>query len=626
MRISLYPLLLALALSVVSPANGADGLSAANASSLKLIGSIPLTAASRGIPTPDGADLYLTDNVGTVYRFDAATGATKWQVTLPELLQIKGAIPTRGVAVGETAVVLGLRNTPYVVALDKASGAVLWKQKVDDATGAIVTQTPLVRHGKVFVGVAGLAEEAMASYAAHKCCGFRGSEVALDAASGKLLWKTHTLPEGWAGGSIWSGSPLLDEQRKTLFVTTGNAFRAPDAVQACLERTRGDTKAVAACNPSDAWYNSVLALDPDTGQIKWGFRAEDDDIFTGACLAHAGGICGGGEDHDFGNGAMLWRAEGRDLVGAGQKSGVFWALDPETGAVVWRTRLGPGGPNGGIEFGSAFENGRIFAAEANAKQLGFDPKPYTLPSGQTINYGSYAALDATSGTVLWQVPDPAGVRSPDNGQPCTAKGPKENCIGPYAKGAVTVANGAVLACSTAPDGPMYAFDAQTGAKLWEHRSGVSCDSKATVVGCRVYWVAGPSLLVFSSRPGDRLLAVGSSGTAGKSPDGAFTAAEAKAGEALYRRHCATACHGENLTGGGPAPSLAGADFRGRWAGVSLARLYDLMRTSMPKSKPGSLAARDYRAILAFILSANGFRPGSGALPDDAAMEGISLVR
>jgi polyvinyl alcohol dehydrogenase (cytochrome) len=605
-----------------------DALSPDTVGGLMLAGKIPLAGPSRAAVVPDGDALFVTDNSGNLYRLEAKTGAIAWQVALADILAVHGAVPTRTVAVTDRAIVLGLRNIPVVAALDKVSGAMLWKMKIDDDKGAMITQTPLVAGSRVYVGVSGLIEEAAATYPKYACCTFRGGIVALDAETGKIVWKTHTVPEGFAGGSVWSGAPLLDASRHSLYVTSGNLFHAPPEVQACIDRNKDDRGALAACYPAGVWNDSILALDPDTGAVKWGFRADDHDVFTGACLVRIGGFCGGGGDFDFGNGALRWRAGGRDLVGAGEKSGDFWALDPDTGRLAWKTHLGPGGPNGGIEYGSAVAGGHVYVAEGNVKQVGHDPGEYALPSGQVINYGSYAALDAATGRIDWQVPDPAGADGPDNGKPCTAKSPPADCAGAYAKGAVTVANGVVFACSTAPKGPIYAFDGRTGQKLWEYETGVSCDTKATVAGDRVYWIVGPNLYVFAASPQPALLSRAAGDTAGPSVrDGVYAAAEADRGKALYRLNCATACHNENLTGAGPAPSLAGPDFRARWAGIGVGSLFRQIRATMPKTRPSGLPDDDYLAIIAYLLAANDFPPGKDALPKEAAaLDRIAIAR
>ncbi len=617
----LVRLFLPLCFAVLAPAASAQlpAIAPDTVANLHTVWSTTLKGPSRATPVLNGDALYVTNTNGYLYKIDAGTGAIIQEIELAKVLDIPGASASKGAAVTDRAVIFGLHNAPIIVALDKDSGALLWKVTVDDFHGAVITQTPLVIGGHVFVGVSGLGEEVAATTPPYNCCGFRGSMLALDAGTGRILWKHYTIPPGFAGASVWSASPLIDDKRHSLYITTGNAFRVPPEVQACVEANKGNKKKLLACYPKDVWYDSILALNPDTGAIKWGFRAENADIFTGACLVKIGGYCGGGEDFDFGNGALLWHAGGHDLVGAGQKAGVFWALNADSGTVAWSTSVGPGGPNGGIEYGSATDGKRVYVAEGNTKQVAHDPGTYTLPSGQTINYGSYAALDAATGKILWQVPDPAGTQNIDNGKPCNVGSPRENCVGAFAKGAVAVANGVVFGCSTAPQGPLYAFDGATGARLWSFDGGSSCDTKAVVAGQSVYWIVGKTLYAFSLSPAAAPVAATSDAPAAAHSvnDGVYQADQADAGKALYLKSCATGCHNQNLTGAGPTPSLAGPDFLARWSGLSVGELYKRVRTTMPKTNPGSLADNDYLSIIAYLLSANGFRPGAQALTDDA---------
>jgi len=599
----------------------ADAITAQTVGGLKPAWSTTMKGGSRGAAVSDGQSLFIPNSNGYLYKVEPKTGAVIWEIDLAAKLGIPGASGSKGVAVTDRAVIFGLHNTPVVIALDKKSGELLWKVTADDYHGAVITQTPTVADGHVFVGVSGLGEEVAATTPPYECCGFRGSILALDAGTGRILWKRYTVPPHFAGGSVWSSSPLIDRKRHSLYVTTGNAFRVPPEVQACIEANKGDQEKQKACYPGDVWYDSILALDPDTGAIKWGFRAEDADIFTGACLVKIGGYCGGGEDYDFGNGALFWHAGGRDLIGAGQKAGIFWALNPDTGNLIWKTRVGPGGPTGGIEYGSATDSKRIYVAEGNTKQVGHDAVSYTLPSGQTINYGSYAALDAATGRIIWQVPDPAGAKDLDNGKPCTRDGPRENCAGAYPKGAVNVVNGVLYGCSTAPEGPLYAFDAATGAKLWSFDGGASCDTKATVVGSSLYWAAGKTFYGFSLKPVAARVAPHKSGRPeyGRSiADGVYRADQAEHGKALYLKSCAAGCHGENLAGSGPTPGLVGSDFLGRWSGLNLGELFKRVRSTMPKNKPGSLSDDQYATIISYLLSANGFAAGADPLSADRA--------
>jgi len=595
---------------------------------LQPLWSVPLKGPSRGMPVADGDALFVTTTNGYLYRFDRRAGAVTWVLDLASVLEIPGASAAKIVAVADGRIIFGLHNAPYVVALAEDTGQPLWKVKIDDHPGAVISQPPTIVGGRVFIGVSGLGEEVSATTPPYVCCSFRGSMLALDAATGKQIWKIFTVPPGFAGGSIWSGAPLFDQRRHALYVTTGNAFRVPPDVQACVEAAKGDKRAQAACYPPGVWYDSILALEPGTGAVKWGYRAENADIFTGACLVKIGGYCGGGEDYDFGNGALMWRAGGREFVGAGQKAGVFWAMDPDTGKPVWSTKVGPGGPTGGMEYGSAVMEGRIYVAESNTKQIGHDAAAYTLPSGQTINYASYAALDAATGKIVWQVPVPAGADHPDNGKPCNRTSPKEDCAAASAKGAVTAANGVVFACSTAPDGPLYGLDARNGAVLWTYKAGAPCDTRAAVIDGRLFWVAGSALHAFGfPAKGTVPVAASLRPTGPSAADGVYSSAQAERGKVLYAQNCATGCHNENLTGGGPTPPLAGTDFRGHWGGISLAELFKKIRTTMPKAKPGSLPADDYLAILGYLLAANDFPTGKDALPGDlAGLEKIVVAK
>src|SRR5579883_1006425 len=379
-------------------AAGESAITPASVGRLHLLWMASLDGSAASNAVSDGNDLFISSSGGHLYRIARKDGHVIWDVTLEKAAGLPGAA-SKGVALADHAVVFGLQNKPVVAAVDKDTGALLWKAVVDDNPMTTVSQPPIVVDGRIFVGISGVAEEAAATSPSYKCCSFRGAVVALDLSNGKLLWKTYDLPQGFAGGSIWSRTPAFDAGRNMLYITTGNIYRAPPQVQDCVDKHRYDLAALDSCYPAGVWNDSILALDPRTGTVKWGFRADNADIFTGACQVPEMGAknCGGGLDFDFGNGAMLWRAGGRDLVGAGEKSGMFWALDADTGKVVWQRWLGPGGENGGLQQGSATDGKRVYTALSDSKQVNHDPLPYTLPSGQTINYGSFAALDAANG-------------------------------------------------------------------------------------------------------------------------------------------------------------------------------------------------------------------------------------
>ena len=239
----------------------------------------------------------------------------------------------------------------------------------------------------------------------------------------------------------------------------------PDAVEECQEN--GGTP--AECSPGNH-LNSFIALDATTGEIKWTLGQDKFDTWNGGCV-------GGpppnncpplaGPDHDFADGPHLLTVPGPDgqprkLVGAGQKSGIYWMVDATTGEIVWSAAAGPGSAVGGIQWGTATDGEQVYLVETN-----YGRAQYELPDGQVINYSSIAALDAATGEVAWQIPEPhAGL----------------------AQGAVSVANGVLYAGSLA--GYMYAIDTATGQVLWETRGEGSSNAGPAIVDGTVYWGNG----------------------------------------------------------------------------------------------------------------------------------------
>jgi mono/diheme cytochrome c family protein len=98
-------------------------------------------------------------------------------------------------------------------------------------------------------------------------------------------------------------------------------------------------------------------------------------------------------------------------------------------------------------------------------------------------------------------------------------------------------------------------------------------------------------------------------------DGVYTEAQARQGAVLYAGHCAT-CHGEGMTGGEAVPALLGASFNATWEGLSLADLFERMRTTMPPGKTGTVPRQGYAEILSYMLQVAGMPPGQAALGND----------
>ena len=299
-------------------------------------------SATFGQPTVFSGRVYEGSEDGTVYSLDARSGCIYW--TFKALATVKTAV-----LVGNGGRVVFFGDTQAnVYSLDSSNGSVIWKTRVEPHSAARITGSALLLEGRLYVPVSS-GEEGAAADPRYACCTFRGSVVALNADSGKQIWKTFTIPDpprptqknslgiqlwGPAGAAVWS-PPTADLKRRTIYVGTGNSYSEP---------------------PS-AYSDSVMALDMDSGRMLWWKQLTPNDRWNIACVADTKANCPEkpGEDLDFGSPPILLSRPGfPDLLIAAQKSGVVHALDPEhQGRVVWQKRIGRGGPLGGIEWGGA---------------------------------------------------------------------------------------------------------------------------------------------------------------------------------------------------------------------------------------------------------------------------------
>ncbi len=429
-------------------------------------------------PAVDGSKVYFPDWTGNLYAVDRRTGQQVWKASIPGASGIPGDKARATPVMSGSKVIVGTQG-PFggggkMLAFDKDTGVLLWSTQVESHIAAIITQSAIVFDGRVYVGTSS-QEEALAAQGVsgglYPCCSFRGSVAALDLETGVILWKTFMVPPGYTGGAVWGSTPAVDPRRGQLYVATGNNYSIPPAAQACVAAAGGDPTLTQGCIAPDDHFDSVVALDLRTGAIRWATRALPFDAWTVDCIPFFGDgdNCPepAGPDYDFGQGPSLFSTgEGKELLGAGQKSGQYWALDPATGQVRWVTQAGPGGTAGGLQWGSAVDGRRVYTANANSNF-----RPWTLPSGGTVNWGLWSGLDAETGQLLWQTaaPDFGGTSGP-----------------------VTTTNGVVFGCSLDAAGHMYALDGATGAILWSFVSGGSCLSGAAISGGDVYWGSGYS--------------------------------------------------------------------------------------------------------------------------------------
>jgi polyvinyl alcohol dehydrogenase (cytochrome) len=465
-------------------------ISPANVGRLAPRWTLTTAGAISATPTVDDSAVYVPDYGGKLWAVAAGSGRVLWSRDISSYTGVAGDQSRTSPAVYGNELILGdgwilspSTSGTRVFAVNRRTGAPVWSTVVDTDPAAIITGSPVVFDGVAYFGISSKGEGTTAD-------SFRGAVVALDAATGRLLWKAYMVPSNnggsdsnkpgyYSGVAVWESSFAMDPQRGLLYVDTGNNYGVPAGVCTTPEQT-GCTRPAA-----DDYVDSILALKLSDGAVAWADKTLNSDTWT--LLQPIG------PDFDFGAGPNLFTTTSpvtggpEQLLGVGQKSGVYWAVDPATGKVVWQTQVGPVG----ILYGTATDGRRIYAADGD-----FFSTPYTLGgsgpnAGQTVTGGSWTALDPATGKILWQTPDPQGAIDASF---------------------VSAANGVVYGGSLAATGTdMYALDASTGKILWSFASGGSVTGGAAIVDGSVYWGSGYcGTLCFATTPtnNDKVYALG----------------------------------------------------------------------------------------------------------------------
>ncbi|HEY0452319.1 PQQ-binding-like beta-propeller repeat protein [Actinophytocola sp.] len=395
--------------------------------------------ATRSEPAVVGDTIYFGGPEGRFYARDARTGAQRWTFDLHSVDpgNARFVVAWDGPAVAHGTVYFG-DTRGYLYALSARTGTLKWAERIDSHPYAMLTSSPIVYRGRVYVGVSSAENTAGRDY---PCCSFRGHLDALDADTGELDWRHYTVPEPKkvgtypsgadklepSGVGVWS-SPVVDPGTGTVFVGTGQNYTG----------SAGD-------------FDTMLALDARTGAVRWKNQVTAADTWRSLCNdPEPAGYCpgladGSALDYDIGATPNIFRVGDRTLVGVGQKLGVYHVFDARTGEVVWRRQLGvplPSGGISGIQWGSSYDGKRLYISTYYA-----DP-------------GTLFAVEPATGKVLWQTPNPA--------DGCTTGGAArypDVCSLAHAP-AATSSPGLVWEGSN--DGKLRAYAADTGRVLWTY--------------------------------------------------------------------------------------------------------------------------------------------------------------
>lgn len=590
--------------------------------------------------TPIVADgvMYATGSWSVVFALDASNGEEIWRFD-PEVAKEVGIkaccdVVNRGVALYDGKVYVGTLDG-RLIALDAKTGKPVWSVQTTDPNKAYtITGAPRVVKGRVIIGNGG-AE-----------IGVRGFVAAYDAQTGKRVWQTFTVPgnpaegfeseameeaaktwtgEWWkigGGGTVWD-SMAYDPHLDTLYIGTGNGSpwskydRSPEG---------GD----------NLYLSSMLALDPDTGELKWHFQTTPGDTWDFTATQH-----------------MILadlRIDGKDrkVIMQAPKNGFFWVIDRETGEFIsannyvevtwadgvdesgrpiqngsaeWKDKLAlvKPSPFGGHNWQPMSFNPKTGLVYIPAQEIlgAFVPERRERHSGEHFNTGSdnkvFATLmrEVVGGSLLaW---DPVK-------QEAAWSHPYAM---PWNGGTLTTAGNLVFQGTA--DGRFLALNATTGLKLWEYHLG-----EGVIAAPITYEVAGVQYVtIVAGWGGAFALAGGETAVQGGGGKGgkvvtfalfdmpitpAFVegmlAGRPKSdaeGQDLYLQWCAR-CHGVGAIGSGPIPDLrhSSPDIKNAF--------FDIVKKGMRGAGmpgfEGILSDDEIRSIVAWVRG----RPDAFSLP------------
>jgi polyvinyl alcohol dehydrogenase (cytochrome) len=478
------------------------GLTSGDLRNLELAWAIafPKVASLRTSAAVIGSTMfYAPAPTGKVLALDTRSACVKWAYDAGVPLRSSLSYGELG-STGKMALIFGdARGNVHTV--DAKTGTQIWKAPArHDAFGGI-TGAPVLVGNRIIVPISssGVGRGADPQ---HECCEGHGAVVALDASNGEKLWTAHTMEDakytgkvsatgvklrGPSGAPIWS-TPSVDSKRGLVYAGSGQATSLP------------------ATNTSDA----VLAIDVATGELQWTFQALARDVWHLGCQfdpTKSGPNCPSADDsvlkdYDFGAGVVIGkRRDGRDILLAGQKSGDLWGIDPDAqGKVLWRQTFGMGTPLGGIHWGLAIDDARVFAPinDPHLPVAGYVPQP------------GMNAVEIETGKVAWSKPV----------QPDCRNGRQERfplCGERYGLSAAPlVIDKSVVA--GALDGRIFIYDARNGDIVWQYDTlrdfttlngvegkGGSIDSQSVFAGAGMLFI-GSGYGQFSQAPGNVLLA------------------------------------------------------------------------------------------------------------------------
>lgn len=423
-------------------------------------------------------------------KLDPVTGKLLWSRYVGTYVNGNGGISATSPAIAGDRIVIGYNG--WVIAIDKMTGNPIWKTLVSTHPLATVHASPVIVNGHVFTGVSATEEYAVLYNPAY-VPNFRGSAVSLNLATGAIDWQVYTVPTGYAGGGIWGSSPVVDPVRGIAYFTTGNNYAVPVAVGACIRAAGASVSSQRACLDPTDYVDSFVALKMTTGAMVWSRPTIGADAWLPLVTCSAAAILycptvDKPRDADFAQGASLFWVKNfvgvpddrggtsnSWVLGAGQKTSVYWALNPDNGGMFWSTRTAT--TDAELKFGSAVDITHNMVYTAMNSESPTLSNNLVGANGVPIRNwigGAWTGMDTATGKIVFQIPS--------IGQSLDTP-----AVAGRVPGGLSVSNGVVFAGSTS--GTMVAFDFK-GFVHWKFNSGGVVASHPAIFNEWVYWSAG----------------------------------------------------------------------------------------------------------------------------------------
>lgn len=421
-------------------------------------------------PSVVGGRVFVGSDTGYVYSLDAETGCVYWSFK-PDS-NVRSTISIGPVlSQGETTYAAYFGDMKAnIYAIDVHSGELLWQQDGDEEISARITASPTLHDGVLYVPMSSW-EEAASRSRNYPCCTFRGSVAAYNSSTGEQLWKTYSITDspqatkvntvgtqlyGPAGASVWH-TPVVDPVARAIYFGTGNAFTYP----------------------APATSDAVIALDMDTGAVRWSYQVNSDDAFLVGCGALPTENCPEelGPDRDVPVPLILKElSNGKRALIVGTRPGGVLSLDPDkAGSLNWQMEAAD--INGrGIIWGGAADSDKVY---------------YGLSSGGML------ALSLVTGEIAWFSP--------------IAENSSHGSVVTLIDGVAFIGGG---------DGIIHALATKDGSELWQYNSdkefmtvngiparGGSISASGSVIANGMLF-ANSGYQVLFGKPGNVLMAFG----------------------------------------------------------------------------------------------------------------------